>query len=119
MPTIFAATSAEAEGGVMYGPEGFCELKGQPTLARIQDHAMDRETAARLWEVSERLTGVSLDPFRPSDYAVSAGGTVPGRGSIGTSFASPLTCSNSAAAWSASSSRRGGATTWRPTGRPN
>lgn len=105
-PVIFAATSPEAQGGMVYGPGG------------VEPHALDRATAARLWAVSEGLTGVSVKPFRPADYAVSPGGTEPGRGSTGTSLSSPLACSKSAAAWSATSSRRGGATTWRPTGRP-
>ncbi|MDB5378629.1 MAG: family NAD(P)-dependent oxidoreductase [Rubritepida sp.] len=64
LPTLFAATSPEAEGGTMYGPDGFYELKGPPRRAHILDHALDRDVAARLWEVSEQLTGVSEEPFR-------------------------------------------------------
>ncbi len=64
LPTLLAATSPEAEGGVMYGPDGFYEMKGPPHRARILDHALDRDVAARLWEVSEQLTGVSAEPFR-------------------------------------------------------
>lgn len=64
LPTLLAATAPEAEGGVMYGPDGFYEMKGPPQRARILDHALDRDVAARLWEVSERLTGVAAEPFR-------------------------------------------------------
>jgi NAD(P)-dependent dehydrogenase (short-subunit alcohol dehydrogenase family) len=64
LPTLLAATAPEAEGGVMYGPDGFYEMKGPPHRARILDHALDRDVAARLWEVSEQLTGVSAEPFR-------------------------------------------------------
>lgn len=64
LPTLLAATAPDAEGGMMYGPDGFHEMKGAPHRARILDHALDRDVAARLWEVSEQLTGVSAEPFR-------------------------------------------------------
>jgi len=64
LPTLLAATSPQAEGGVMYGPDGFYEMKGRPARARILDHALNRAVASRLWEVSEQLTGVSAQPFR-------------------------------------------------------
>jgi NAD(P)-dependent dehydrogenase (short-subunit alcohol dehydrogenase family) len=60
LPTLFAATSPLAIGGVMYGPDGFYELKGSPTLARISPQALDQMAWRRLWEVSERLTGTQL-----------------------------------------------------------
>ncbi len=60
LPTLLAATSPEARGGVMYGPDGFYEMKGPPTLARIVPAARDKAVWRRLWEVSEQLTGVGL-----------------------------------------------------------
>ncbi|MGA1803317.1 oxidoreductase [Rhizobium sp. HT1-10] len=60
LPTLFAATSPEAIGGVMYGPDGFYELKGQPALSRIAARALDRSTWRRLWDMSEELTGMRL-----------------------------------------------------------
>ncbi|RDJ25168.1 SDR family NAD(P)-dependent oxidoreductase [Bosea caraganae] len=60
LPTLYAATSPEAEGGMLYGPDGFYELKGSPRRAKIVEAALDREIWLRLWEASERLTGVTL-----------------------------------------------------------
>lgn len=62
LPTLYAATSPAAASGVLYGPNGFYELKGQPAKAKIADHALDRVAWRRLWEVSERLTGVAIAP---------------------------------------------------------
>jgi len=61
LPTLFAATAPAAVGGAYYGPDGFYELKGPPKLAHIAPQARDRAAAARLWEVSERLTGAAFD----------------------------------------------------------
>lgn len=60
LPTLYAATSPDAEGGMLYGPDGFYETKGSPQRAKIVEAAFDRDAWRRLWEVSERLTGVSL-----------------------------------------------------------
>jgi NAD(P)-dependent dehydrogenase (short-subunit alcohol dehydrogenase family) len=61
LPTLYAATSPDAEGGVMYGPDGFYEMKGPPRKAKIVPGALDRAVWERLWNVSETLTGVSLE----------------------------------------------------------
>lgn len=58
LPTLFAATSPDALGGVYYGPNGLGELRGHPAVARFPVQALDGDAAARLWEVSERMTGV-------------------------------------------------------------
>lgn len=58
LPVLFAATSPAAVGGGFYGPDGRLELTGGPTPARIPRQARDEAAAARLWEVSEELTGV-------------------------------------------------------------
>jgi NAD(P)-dependent dehydrogenase (short-subunit alcohol dehydrogenase family) len=63
LPTLFAATSPRAEPAGYYGPDWFYELKGPPVPAKIMPQAMDEATAARLWEVSAALTGVSFDSF--------------------------------------------------------
>ncbi|MDE1991533.1 MAG: SDR family oxidoreductase [Rhizobiaceae bacterium] len=60
LPTLLAATSPATEGGVMYGPAGFYELKGPPVRAKILPHAEDRAAWRRLWDVSEQLTGLKL-----------------------------------------------------------
>jgi NAD(P)-dependent dehydrogenase (short-subunit alcohol dehydrogenase family) len=60
LPTLFAATSPQAEGGGYYGPNGLNELKGPPAPARIMPQARDRAGAGELWDVSQQLTGVSF-----------------------------------------------------------
>ena len=61
LPTLFAATSPEAKPAGYYGPNGFSELKGSPAAAKIMPQAKDAAAAARLWDVSAALTGVSFD----------------------------------------------------------
>lgn len=58
LPQIFAATSPEAETGSYYGPNGFMEITGAPGIARARPQARDKAAAARLWTISEELTGV-------------------------------------------------------------
>lgn len=56
LPTIFAATSPQAQGGAYYGPDKFGETRGYPAIARIPPQALDASVAARLWIESEGLT---------------------------------------------------------------
>jgi NAD(P)-dependent dehydrogenase (short-subunit alcohol dehydrogenase family) len=58
LPILFAATSHKAEPIGYYGPNGFYEMKGSVAPAKIFPQAKDEAVATRLWEVSERLTGV-------------------------------------------------------------
>ena len=58
LPTLYAATNPLAVGAGYYGPDGFGELTGMPTNARLPRKARDENTAERLWQVSEQLTGV-------------------------------------------------------------
>jgi NAD(P)-dependent dehydrogenase (short-subunit alcohol dehydrogenase family) len=60
LPTLRAATDPEAEGGSYWGPSRFLELNGPPARARIPKHAQNAAVAARLWEESERCTGVTF-----------------------------------------------------------
>ena len=61
LPTLFAATSPEAKADGYYGPNGFYEMKGPPVPTKIMPQAKDAAAAARLWDVSAALTGVSFD----------------------------------------------------------
>jgi NAD(P)-dependent dehydrogenase (short-subunit alcohol dehydrogenase family) len=56
LPTLFAATAPEAEGGVLYGPNGFYEMKGSPAPSYMAPQGLDVEAGRRLWAVSEQLT---------------------------------------------------------------
>ncbi len=60
LPTLYAAAAPGAAGGVLYGPDGFMETKGAPKHAWIVPMARRPEIAARLWEISEQLTGVQM-----------------------------------------------------------
>jgi NAD(P)-dependent dehydrogenase (short-subunit alcohol dehydrogenase family) len=61
LPILYAATSPEVEGGAYVGPGGLGEFRGHPHLASPTRAARDEETARRLWEVSEELTGVRFE----------------------------------------------------------
>jgi len=58
LPALYAATAPGVSGGDYYGPNGFKQLKGYPTRVDCRPEACDPELAARLWALSERLTGV-------------------------------------------------------------
>ncbi|KPV42904.1 SDR family oxidoreductase [Alicyclobacillus ferrooxydans] len=60
LPSLYGATSPNAQGGAYYGPSGGFELKGTPVPAKLSRRARDEKTASELWNVSERLTGVKF-----------------------------------------------------------
>jgi NAD(P)-dependent dehydrogenase (short-subunit alcohol dehydrogenase family) len=60
LPTLRAAVDPEAAGGDYYGPKGFYEMRGHPTKVGTTPAAQNELDAGRLWEVSEKLTGVSF-----------------------------------------------------------
>lgn len=62
LPQLYAATGPDVRGGELIGPDGRGELRGCPTRVPLARAATDAETGRRLWEVSERLTGVRF-PF--------------------------------------------------------
>jgi NAD(P)-dependent dehydrogenase (short-subunit alcohol dehydrogenase family) len=57
---VFAAREASVTGGGYYGPTGFGQIGGAPGPVKPKRRALDADAAARLWEVSERLTKVSF-----------------------------------------------------------
>ncbi|MDQ1080637.1 SDR family oxidoreductase [Pseudoroseomonas cervicalis] len=69
LPTLFAATAPAARPGGYYGPHRLSETRGHPTDAKPPPQALDAGVAARLWEESLRLTGVSFG----EDSAARAG----------------------------------------------
>lgn len=58
---LYAATEPTAQGGQFIGPGGPFESWGYPTVVRPIPSATDPDTARRLWELSEKLTGVHFD----------------------------------------------------------
>ncbi|MBK5219004.1 MAG: SDR family oxidoreductase [Thermoleophilia bacterium] len=60
LPQLYAATRPNLDGGLFIGPDGFEEQRGYPKVVGVARRGRDEATAARLWEVSEELTGVSF-----------------------------------------------------------
>jgi NAD(P)-dependent dehydrogenase (short-subunit alcohol dehydrogenase family) len=67
-PTLFAATQ-DIPGGSYVGPDGFAEQRGHPHLVSPSSAATDAGTARGLWELSERLTGVTFTVAAPEPPA--------------------------------------------------
>lgn len=57
--TLHAATVADLPGGSYVAPSGPFEFRGPPVSRNAHRAAYDVETAWRLWEISERWTGVA------------------------------------------------------------
>ncbi len=62
LPTLYAATADNVQGGDYYGPDGFYAAYGYPTLAKSTRRSRDPDIGRKLWEVSENLTGIRY-PF--------------------------------------------------------
>ncbi|HRW26568.1 MAG: SDR family oxidoreductase [Bacteroidales bacterium] len=58
LPTLYAATHPDLRGGEYIGPDGPGNTKGYPVLTNDPARLYKPDLAARLWEVSEELTGV-------------------------------------------------------------
>lgn len=58
-PLLYAALSPSARDGDYYGPQGAGERRGPPGPATVPPAAQKVSTASRLWDASERLTGVA------------------------------------------------------------
>jgi NAD(P)-dependent dehydrogenase (short-subunit alcohol dehydrogenase family) len=64
LPTLYAATE-DVPSGSYAGPGGFQQQRGHPKLVGRTDAAKDAETARRLWDLSEELTGARF-PLTPA-----------------------------------------------------
>lgn len=58
LPTMMAAVGSDTKGGEYFGPTGFMEMKGKPGRAKSTSLANNEEIAAKLWSLSEELTGI-------------------------------------------------------------
>lgn len=58
LPALYAATATDVCGGSCYGPRGWLEATGYPTRVQSSANSHDVAVAARLWAISETLTGV-------------------------------------------------------------
>jgi NAD(P)-dependent dehydrogenase (short-subunit alcohol dehydrogenase family) len=66
LPLLYAATAPDLPGGSYVGPDGPAEMRGHPVLVQATKRANDEESARRLWDMSERLTGVTYDFRQPA-----------------------------------------------------
>ena len=66
LPALFAATSPTAAGGGYYGPDGFGELTGGPSPARMPSRALNDADADRLWRASEHFTRLTFPSVVPA-----------------------------------------------------
>jgi NAD(P)-dependent dehydrogenase (short-subunit alcohol dehydrogenase family) len=74
LPQLYAAADPGAQSGRFYGPGGLGEMRGYPAEVQPTATAKDEETARRLWELSERLTGVTwnLEGTPPANHQAQA-----------------------------------------------
>jgi NAD(P)-dependent dehydrogenase (short-subunit alcohol dehydrogenase family) len=61
LPALYAATMPDVTGGEYFGPDGRGGMRGYPTRAHTTKAARDPDLGARLWAVSEELTGVTYE----------------------------------------------------------
>ena len=59
LPTLYAAVGPDIQGNDYIGPGGFQETRGYPKKVEPAEHVKDDDVAAKLWDVSEKMTGVS------------------------------------------------------------
>jgi NAD(P)-dependent dehydrogenase (short-subunit alcohol dehydrogenase family) len=64
LPQLCAATAPDVRGGEYYGPRGIMANRGYPRRVDSNSASKDTETAARLWRLSDDLTGVGYDALR-------------------------------------------------------
>jgi NAD(P)-dependent dehydrogenase (short-subunit alcohol dehydrogenase family) len=62
MPTLYAALAEDVNGCDYIGPDK--GMRGYPTKVESNDRSYNREDAAKLWEISEQLTGVRYDALQ-------------------------------------------------------
>lgn len=60
LPTVYAAACPALQGGDYIGPKGPAEQRGWPAKVQSNGRSHDQEVAARLWAVSEKLTGAAF-----------------------------------------------------------
>jgi NAD(P)-dependent dehydrogenase (short-subunit alcohol dehydrogenase family) len=58
LPTLYAATAPDVQSGDYFGPSSIGEMWGAPKKVGSTAKSRDAADAARLWDVSEQLTGV-------------------------------------------------------------
>jgi NAD(P)-dependent dehydrogenase (short-subunit alcohol dehydrogenase family) len=57
-PTLRAALDTQLKGGEFLGPDGFLQYRGKAVLVKSNAVSYDLTKAQKLWEVSEKMTGI-------------------------------------------------------------
>jgi NAD(P)-dependent dehydrogenase (short-subunit alcohol dehydrogenase family) len=65
LPSLYAAVSAEAAGGKLYGPDKDGGYRGYPTEATIAPNGLDETVAKKLWHFAEEASGVRFPGQEP------------------------------------------------------
>ncbi len=60
LPILYAATAYDAKPSLYYGPNKLSETRGYPAPAKVPPQALNMNDAARLWDESKRLTGITF-----------------------------------------------------------
>ena len=58
LPILYAALGDDIDGGNYCGPRSMNEMRGAPVKVRSNRDSHDEAVAARLWSISEEITGV-------------------------------------------------------------
>jgi NAD(P)-dependent dehydrogenase (short-subunit alcohol dehydrogenase family) len=61
LPQLRASVDPGVKGSEYYGPDGKREWKGYPVVVQSNEASHNQQDAARLWEESERITGVKFE----------------------------------------------------------
>jgi len=59
LPSLRAATDPQVTGGQYYGPDGISGLRGYPKIVESSAQSYDPEMQRRLWNISEKLSGIT------------------------------------------------------------
>jgi NAD(P)-dependent dehydrogenase (short-subunit alcohol dehydrogenase family) len=60
LPQLYAATAPDVKGSEFYGPH-FMQMRGYPVRMKASPPAYNKESAHRLWTISEQLTAVDYE----------------------------------------------------------
>jgi NAD(P)-dependent dehydrogenase (short-subunit alcohol dehydrogenase family) len=63
LPQLYAATFDDVQSGDYVGPGGPFEVRGYPKKVQSSERSRDSDAMRKLWELSERLTGVRYGTF--------------------------------------------------------
>ncbi len=58
---LHAIAAEQAVGGGFYGPDGWAEMRGAPTVVQPSRPALDPQLRQKLWLACEQLTGIAYD----------------------------------------------------------